>query len=72
VSKKKKQRYRIRNWPDYNKALIAGGSLTLRLHARSIDKWRTKDAPARRGRRRIYTDIAIECGLLLREVYHLP
>ena len=30
------------------------------------------DWPARRGRRRLYTDVAILCSLLLREVYHLP
>lgn len=67
-----KQQYRIRNWADYNKALIARGSLTLWIDAHSIDKWLNQDSPARRGRRRTYTDIAIECSLLLREVYHLP
>lgn len=67
-----KQQYRIRNWRDYNKALIARGSLTLWVEARSIDKWLSQDSPARRGRRRTYTDIAIECSLMLREVYHLP
>lgn len=72
MTKKKKQRYRIRNWADYNKALIARGSLTLWLDSRSLDKWLSQDSPARRGRRRIYTDLAIECSLLLREVYHLP
>lgn len=72
MTKKPKRRYRIRNWRDYNKALISRGSLTLWIDSRSIDKWLDQDAPARRGRRRIYADIAIECGLLLREVYHLP
>lgn len=72
MTKKKKQRYRIRNWRDYNKALIARGSLTLWIDSRAVDKWLSHDSPARRGRRRTYTDIAIECSLLLREVYHLP
>jgi hypothetical protein len=72
VTKKKKQRYRIRNWTDYNKALVRRGSLTLWIDSRSIDQWLNQDAPARRGRRRTYTDIAIECSLMLREVYHLP
>lgn len=69
---KKKQRYRIRNWRDYNKALVSRGSLTLWIDSRSIDKWLNQDRPARRGRRRTYSDLAVECSLMLREVYHLP
>ena len=67
-----KQQYRLRNWPDYNKALIARGSLTLWIDAHSIDKWLSQDHPARPGRRPTYTDLAVECCLVLREVYHLP
>ncbi len=67
-----KQQYRLRNWPDYNKALIARGSLTLWIDARSLDLWLDADRPARRGRRRTYTDTAILCSLMVRQVYHLP
>jgi hypothetical protein len=72
VTNKPKRRYRIRNWQQYNKALISRGSLTLWIDSRSIDKWLSQDRHARRGRRRTYSDLAIECSLLLREVYHLP
>jgi hypothetical protein len=72
VAKKKKQRYRIRNWRDYNSALVRRGSLTLWLDARSLDTWLDRSPPVRRGRRRTYTDAAITCALLQREVYHLP
>jgi hypothetical protein len=72
VTKKPKRRYRIRNWRDYNKALVARGSLTLWLDSRALDKWLSQDCPARPGRRPTYTDLAVECCLLLREVYHLP
>lgn len=64
-----KQPYRIRNWHDYNKALIRRGSLTLWIDARAIDKWLSQERPARRGRRPAYTDLAMECCLMLREVY---
>ena len=67
-----KQQYRLRNWPDYNKALVRRGSLTLWIDERAIDKWLSQDRPARPGRRPTYTDLAVECCLLLREVYHLP
>ena len=71
MTKKKKQHYRIRNWPHYNKALVKRGSLTLWVEQRCIDTWLDQDRPARRGRRRTYSDVAVECSLMLREVYHL-
>jgi hypothetical protein len=67
-----KRQYRIRNWKEYNKALVRRGSLTLWVDAHSLDTWLNLDRPARRGRSRTYTDSAILCSLMLREVYHLP
>jgi transposase len=72
VTNKKKHQYRIRNWQQYNKALVSRGSLTLWIDSRSINTWLAQGHPARRGRRRTYSDIAIECSLMLREAYHLP
>ena len=72
MTKKQKRQYRIRNWCDYNKALVSRGSLTLWIDTRSTDTWLDSDCPPRRGRRRTYTDAAILCALLLREAYHLP
>jgi transposase len=72
VTKKPKRQYRIRNWKQYNKALVQRGSLTLWIDTRSINSWLDHDQPARRGRRRTYTDAAILSALLLRETYHLP
>lgn len=72
MTKKKKQQYRIRNWREYNRALIGRGSLTLWIDSRSTNTWLDCNCPGRRGRRRTYTDAAILCALLLREVYHLP
>jgi transposase len=72
TNKKTKRQYRIRNWRDYNKALVSRGSLTLWLDTRSTNTWLDCDCPRRRGRRHTYTDAAILCALLLRKVYHLP
>ena len=62
----------MRNWTEYNRALVLRGSLTLWLDTRATDSWLDASAPGRRGRRRIYTDAAILSALFLREVYHLP
>ena len=72
VTKRRKRQYRLRNWRDYNSALVRRGSLTLWLDERSLDTWLSRDSPARRGRRQLYADAAITCCLMLREVYHLP
>jgi len=72
VTTQNKQQYHIRNWRDYNKALVGRGSLTLWLDTHSLDTWLNVEPAARRGRSRTYTDVAILCSLLLREVYHLP
>jgi hypothetical protein len=72
VTNQTKRQYRVRNWRDYNKALVSRGSLTLWVDSRYIDTWLDHEWPARRGRRRTYADVAILCALTLREVYHLP
>jgi hypothetical protein len=72
VTNKPKRQYRIRDWPDYNSALVRRGSLTLWVERSAIDKWRDTAAPLRPGRRRFYSDLAITCALTLSEVYHLP
>ena len=72
MTNKPKRRYRVRNWRQYNKALVSRGSLTLWIDTRATDTWLDHSCPARRGRRRTYTDAAILCALLLREAHHLP
>ena len=72
MTNKKKRQYRIRNWRDYNSALVRRGSLTLWVEQSVVNRWRDTTSPVRRGRRRFYSDLAITCALTLREVYHLP
>jgi len=72
VTNKGKRQYRIRNWRDYNSALVRRGSLTLWVEQGAVKRWRDTSAPVRRGRRRFYSYLAITCALTLREVYHLP
>ena len=64
-------RYRVRNWPEYNGALIARGSLTLWVDEQAVSAWRQQGSPQGRGRPRIYSDTAIECALVVRTVFHL-
>jgi hypothetical protein len=51
---------------------VRRGSLTPWVEQGVVGRWRETAAPARRGRRRLYSGLAITCALTLREVYHLP
>jgi hypothetical protein len=67
----KKATYRIRNWAEYDRALIRRGSLTIWVDRESLDAW-THQGPPRWGARFVYSDAAIQCLLTIRAVFHLP
>jgi hypothetical protein len=67
-----KGQYRVRNWPDYNTALVQRGSLLLWLDKDALQHWHTQEQTGKRGKPRFYSDQAIVCALRLREVYRLP
>jgi hypothetical protein len=67
----KKTVYRIRNWKQYNEALVRRGSLTLWVDPAALQAWRHQ-GPPQRGAQYEYSDTAIACLLTLRAVYHLP
>lgn len=65
-------RYRVRNWSEYNRALVGRGSLTLWIDQQVVESWRDESgSSACGGRPRVYADIAIECALVLKAVFHL-
>lgn len=65
------KKYRIRNWPEYNKALVNRGSITLWFSNESLEKWNAEPSLSR-GRPRVYSDEAILCALMIKSVYKLP
>jgi DDE family transposase len=64
-------RYRIRNWRAYNRALINRGRLTVWFDEQAIAAWRNTKPAAGPGAPRVYADLAIECALVFKSVYHL-
>ncbi len=66
-----KKQYRVRNWSQYNKALVNRGSLTVWFDQNSIEKWYDDSPTGQQGRPRLYSEIAILCALSLRSVFHL-
>jgi len=66
-----KARYRVENWPAYDAALRERGSLTVWVTPEVIAAWH----PPRRGRRgrpRLYSNVAVETAVMLRLAFGRP
>jgi hypothetical protein len=61
-----KKDYRVRNWKQYNEALVKRGSITFWLDEEFLSKWYSAKKESSRGRPEKYSDIAIQCGLMLK------
>jgi len=66
-----KTKYRVGNWPEYDRGLVDRGDLTVWILEEAIDGWRPQPSGARGGQWR-FSDTAIETALTLRLVFHLP
>ncbi len=64
-------RYKVANWPEYDRALQQRGSLTVWVTPEALAAWHPPRT-GRRGRSRAYSDIAIETGHLLRLTFGRP
>ena len=71
MTKQTNTKYRIRNWSEYNKALVNRGSLTIWFSETAIKGWLAHNHKGR-GRPKIYSDEAILCALIVKAVYRLP
>ena len=66
-----KARYKVTNWPDYDRALQQRGSLTVWVTPEALAAWQPPRT-GQRGRPRDYSDVAIETGHLLRLAFGRP
>ena len=60
-----KQQHRIRNWSDYNAALVNRGRITLWFDEESINSWFSTTLSGKKGRPCTYSDSAMTCLLLI-------
>ncbi len=66
---KKKDKYRIRNWRQYNQSLVNRGSITFWFDEAAIVRWYSVERSDKPGRPETYSDDAIRCGLLIKAVF---
>ena len=65
-----KQRYQVRNWKDYNRSLINRGNITFWFSEEMCKKWHYVGKRKRGGVMK-YSDMAIICGLTLRNLFKI-
>src|SRR5262245_33426405 len=65
-------RYRVTNWREYNESLVRRGDITFWFDEDVIDAWEHDNAEWKVGRPYVYSDLAIETLLTLRELFRLP
>jgi hypothetical protein len=68
---KKKDKYRIRNWKEYNQSLVNRGSITFWFDENAIGKWYSVERVGKPGRSDTYSDDAIRCGLTIKAVFRI-
>ena len=67
---KKKTKYLIRNWTDYNRSLEQRGSLTFWISDKAVHNWLSKEKTYNRGASRCYSDLAIQTMATMKAVFH--
>jgi hypothetical protein len=66
---KKKDKYRTRNWKEYNASLVNRGSITFWFEEKAAEKWYSVERTNKPGRPETYSDDAIRCGLMIKAVF---
>ena len=68
----RKGTYKITNWSKYNESLVQRGSITFWFSEDVIENWHHANARPKVGHPFVYSDTAVECLLVLRELFQLP
>jgi hypothetical protein len=59
------------DWRKYNQALKDRGRITLWIETETVEGWVDEPKIRSRGGQRVYSDVAIQCALTVRSVFHL-
>ncbi len=66
-----KTKYRVENWPEYERGLVRRGDITVWLSPEAIAAWSPEQGGQPGGQRK-FSDLAIEIAITLRLVFGLP
>ncbi len=68
---KYRTKYRLTNWPEYEKSLRDRGNIIIWVSSDAVTAWKSVSS-GKRGAQEMYSDLAIETALTLRLLFHLP
>ena len=68
---KVRQHFKVRNWKEYNAALVRRVCLTIWMDENTLQSWKYA-GPKKRGAPIQYSEMAITCALTFRHLFHLP
>jgi hypothetical protein len=69
---KEKKHYKVRNWREYNQALVNRGSILFWLTEEAIRQWYEDERSGKPGRPKNYSDLAVTTALTIQQVFRLP
>jgi len=64
--------YKIGNWAKYNESLVNRGDITFWFSSEILEQWKHDNAEQGQGRPFVFSDLAIETLLTMRELFRLP
>lgn len=67
-----KKKYRVRNWKEYNQALVDRGKVLFWITEEAMKNWQEQQKTGKRGKPQQYSDTAIQTALTLQQVFRLP
>ena len=67
-----KKQYKVRNWKEYNQALVDRGKITFWITDQALDDWQEQTKTGKRGKPKLYSNVAIETAIMLQQVFRLP
>ncbi len=72
LSQMPKPRYKTTNWKQYNQSLINRGSLTFWIDEEAIEQWKAEVRHSKKGRPRLFSDMAITTALMVKRIFSMP
>ena len=68
----RKKQYKVRNWKEYNQALVDRGKILFWITEEAMKNWQNEQKTGKRGKPRQFSNTAIQTALTLQQVFHLP
>ena len=67
-----KKKYKVRNWKEYDKALVNRGRVMFWITEEAIRAWEEQQKTGKRGKPKTFSNMAIQTALTISQVFHMP